>query len=87
MNENEQEDITRLREEIAKLRDEVRQLKSEKKKLRGQLAEEVIDSRINLATAMVMANEFGCDLEVYKKKPLVRGSPHGDDGTREIHAN
>ena len=57
-------------EENAKLRDEVRQLKSEKKKLRGQLAEEVIDSRINLATAMVMANEFGCDLEVYKKKAV-----------------
>ena len=56
MNENEQEDITRLLEENAKLR--------------GQLAEEVIDSRINLATAMVMANEFGCDLEVYKKKAV-----------------
>lgn len=70
MDENKQEDVTRLREEIAKLRDEVKQLKSEKKKLRGQLADEVIDNRINLATAMVMADEFGCDLEVYKKKAV-----------------
>ena len=68
MEENEQNDVTRLREEIARLRGEVKQLKSEKKELRSQLADEVLDNRINLATAMVMAEEFGCDLETYKKK-------------------
>ena len=68
MEKNEQIDVARLREENARLRGEVKQLQSEKKALRSQLADEVIDNRINLATAMVMAKELGCELEIYKKK-------------------
>lgn len=68
MKDHKQDDMARLREENAILRGEIKQLKSEKKKLRSQLFDEVVDSRINLATAMVMAREFGCDLETYKKK-------------------
>ncbi len=51
-------------QEIAELRRQIRELKKENFNLK-------LNSSINLATAMVMSEEFGCDLEVYKKKPLV----------------
>lgn len=70
MNENGTDDVARLREEIARLRDDVKQLKAEKNELRSRLADEILDSRINLATAMVMSRELGCDLETYKKKAI-----------------
>lgn len=50
-------------QEIAELRRQIRELKKENFNLK-------LNSSINLATAMVMAEEFGCDLEVYKKKAV-----------------
>lgn len=47
-------------EEITELRRQIRDLKRENFDLR-------LNSSINLATAMVMSEEFGCDLETYKK--------------------
>ena len=50
-------------QEIAELRRQIRELKKENFNLK-------LNSSINLATAMVMSEEFGCDLEVYKKKAV-----------------
>lgn len=55
-------------EEIAELRRQIRDLKRENFDLR-------LNSSINLATAMVMSEEFGCDLETYKKKAVGMTSP------------
>lgn len=50
-------------QEIAELRRQIRELKKENFNLK-------LNSSINLATAMVMSEEFGCDLEAYKKKAV-----------------
>jgi hypothetical protein len=50
-------------QEIAELRRQIRELKKENFNLK-------LNSSINLATAMVMSEEFGYDLEVYKKKAV-----------------